>query len=364
MIRLTFTSSPAARLFIAVSTFLGTVGPLAAEDSPPPKLTAQQSAELLKLLNDFRLPTRSAEDRDRIVDRIFELGPIGVRSFSAQIEKTVRPQIERYRDKFFKQALALEAGKTKGADHAKEIAELRSVVLALKEKMDLTKDEIVKTGDPAMKRLSELLVIDRQAVFTAAPTLEKERTALASAAKYWERCGAFQNSQLPEEQRSKEPLSFENYLQGEEELAARLAMPMDQNARNVLAANDRLAPQLDPEEAKGILACNLTRLLLGLNPCAIDLQLVAAAKDHSHDMETLKFFAHESPVEGKKLPWDRAKRMGTTADAENIFAGLTSGQAANAGWFHSPGHHKNMLGDHARIGLGLSGRYFTEMFGK
>ena len=336
----------------------------AAEDSAPPaKLTSQQSAEFVKLLNDFRLPTRTAEERDQIVDRIFELGPVGVRMFSAQIEKAARPQVERYRDKFFKQALALEASKTKGTGQAKELAELRSTVLTLKDKKDLTKEEIVKTDDPAMKRLSELLVIDRNSIFEASPVLETERTKLASVAKHWERCVDFQNSQLPDDQRPKEPPSFEKYLQGEEELAARLAMPMDQNARNVLAANDRLAPQLDPEEAKGILACNLTRLLLGLNPCSIDTKLVAAAKDHSHDMETLKFFDHESPVEGKKTPWDRAKRMGTSASAENIYAGPANGKAANDGWFHSPGHHKNMLGDHVRIGLGRSGSYFTEMFG-
>jgi uncharacterized protein YkwD len=34
------------------------------------------------------------------------------------------------------------------------------------------------------------------------------------------------------------------------------------------------------------------------------------------------------------------------------------------GWFLSPGHHKNMLGEsHARQGLGRSGKYWTEMFG-
>jgi uncharacterized protein YkwD len=43
--------------------------------------------------------------------------------------------------------------------------------------------------------------------------------------------------------------------------------------------------------------------------------------------------------------------------------GYADGNAANLGWFHSPGHHKNMLGNHRRIGLGVSGQYYTEMFG-
>ena len=46
-------------------------------------------------------------------------------------------------------------------------------------------------------------------------------------------------------------------------------------------------------------------------------------------MEKLKFFAHESPVEGKKTMVDRAKRMGTTASAENIAMGQPDGEAAN-----------------------------------
>jgi uncharacterized protein YkwD len=88
-----------------------------------------------------------------------------------------------------------------------------------------------------------------------------------------------------------------------------------------------------------------------------------AARDHSRDMESLHFFAHESPVEGKKMPWDRALRFNTTAQAENIVMGVHDGRDANEAWFHSPGHHKNMLGEHVRVGVGCSGVYFTEMFG-
>ncbi len=335
----------------------------AAPTAAAPKLTAEQAQQMQKLLREYRIPKATAEDKDKIVDQLFEIGPIAVQSFSAQIEKQVRPQLEHYRERFFKQAQALAGGKTKANTQVQEILKLRAAVLALKEKSDLSKEEIVKTGDPAIKRLSEILVVDRQAVLDAGADLQKERVKLAEAAKIWQRCMAFANDQLPEDQRPKDPPSFDNYLQGEEELAARLAMPIDQSARAVLAANEKIAVKMDAEEAKGMLACNLTRILLGLNPCAIDLKLCDAGRDHSHDMETLKFFAHESPVEGKKTPWDRAKRMGTSASAENIFAGISSGQKASDGWFHSPGHHKNMLAEHARIGIGRSGAYFTEMFG-
>ena len=41
------------------------------------------------------------------------------------------------------------------------------------------------------------------------------------------------------------------------------------------------------------------------------------------------------------------------------------GKAVNDIWFHSPGHHVNMLtADNVRIGVGRSGVYYTEQFGK
>ena len=104
--------------------------------------------------------------------------------------------------------------------------------------------------------------------------------------------------------------------------------------------------------------------MLGLSALAIDGNLCDAARDHSKDMETLHFFAHESPVPGKKTPWDRARTSAPWPSAENIYRGCHDGQAANQGWFHSPGHHANMLGNHARIGVGRSGLYYTEAFGK
>jgi uncharacterized protein YkwD len=106
------------------------------------------------------------------------------------------------------------------------------------------------------------------------------------------------------------------------------------------------------------------RNLLGLNALAIDLALCEAARDHAKDMERLKFFSHESPVAGKKTFSERAARFGTTASAENICFGYHDGTAAQRAWFHSPGHHRNMLApNRARIGVGRSGVYYTEMFG-
>ena len=106
-------------------------------------------------------------------------------------------------------------------------------------------------------------------------------------------------------------------------------------------------------------------MLVGLNALVLDPKLCAAARDHSKDMAEKGFFAHESPVPGKKTPWDRAKNFGTTASGENIFMGSNDPHAAITGWFYSPGHHKNMFRPNlVRMGLGCTGKHWTQMLAR
>ncbi|MDC0270126.1 CAP domain-containing protein, partial [bacterium] len=109
---------------------------------------------------------------------------------------------------------------------------------------------------------------------------------------------------------------------------------------------------------------NEWRLLLGLNALDLDPKLCEASRGHSEDMNKHKFFAHESPIDGKETPWKRAAEAGTKATGENIYMGSQVPASANKGWFFSPGHHKNMFkNSHIRIGLGQYNRYWTQMFG-
>lgn len=142
-----------------------------------------------------------------------------------------------------------------------------------------------------------------------------------------------------------------------------LALPISARDRRTLEANETLRAVLDPQELAGTTALNKLRFLLGLPCVRIDEKLTRAARDHSADMELLGFFDHTSPVPGKRTPSDRAARFGTSGGAENIANGHDSGPSAIRGWWYSPGHHRNMLGDHARTGLGRSGVLWTQMFG-
>jgi len=156
---------------------------------------------------------------------------------------------------------------------------------------------------------------------------------------------------------------FEETLVADEDLCCLCALPPADDGRKTLIDNVPLEAKLPLEEARGLRDLNRIRLLLGLKALKIDLLLCDAARDHSKDMATKGFFAHESPVPGKKQPWDRAKNFGTTASAENISMGVTTGAEVNQQWFHSPGHHKNMLGAHVRMGLGNFQKHWTQMFG-
>jgi uncharacterized protein YkwD len=331
----------------------------------PPKLTPDELREVNKLLGDFRAARSDLEAKGEICKNVLAVGPGAVPLMSAAIERELRPQLKRYSAKFQAQAAQYVKKKVRSIDLG-EVAQLRSTVLGIQKRGEgFTKEAIQRDGDPAMRRLEQICIIDRKMVLEQSEALGTDRERLIGLGKLWQRC----QSQLPKPpaQEGEEPPklpNFEEYLQGEESLAAALAAPMDQQTRSILAVNARMAEKLDPEEARAILACNLTRNLLGLSALLIDCKLCDAARDHSKDMETLHFFAHESPVPGKKTPWDRAKNFGTSASAENIFMGCHDGREANQGWFHSPGHHANMLGNHVRIGMGRSGLYYTEAFGR
>ena len=316
------------------------------------------------MLSQFRMARRDPPKRDQIVEAAIAKGTAYVTALYDAIGREMQPQLTRYRNAFYQQAASRSKSHIEKAD-LQEVASLRQKVLGLQHQPNFTKELIIQDGTPALTRLQEIFVIGRETVLEASPALQTDRERLGELGALWQRCAVALYEQTPDgENKPKDPPSFEAYLAGEESMAAGLAAPMDAQTRQILAANNRLATRLEPEEARAVLALNLTRNLLGLSAVLIDLQLCATARDHSNDMQTHKFFAHESPLPGKTTPWDRAKRFGTTASGENIAMGYSDGQAVNMAWFVSPGHHTNMLGNHTRVGMGQVGTYFTELFGR
>lgn len=163
----------------------------------------------------------------------------------------------------------------------------------------------------------------------------------------------------------RKEIGRQNDLHWVDQTAILYALAPDRKAAEVVAGNVKFREQLSYDEAEAIDEANRRRMVLGLDPLAIDMKLVECSRDHSSDMVKHNFFAHDSPIEGKTTPWDRAKNFGTTASGENIAAGYGNGLAATMGWWYSPGHLKNMMGKgHKRISVGQENKHYTQMFGR
>ena len=145
-----------------------------------------------------------------------------------------------------------------------------------------------------------------------------------------------------------------------------VAMPLLQGLRltvkEILALNEALARFLTPQEFAAVQGLNNYRARCGLFPCLIDLSLCNAARYHSTNMQSRGFFDHVAPWGENFLM--RAARYGTSASAENIFMGSSSGMAANNAWINSSGHRANMVGPYQRVGVGNAGGFFTQVFGR
>lgn len=320
---------------------------------------------------------KAQDDAERLaqIDKAAAASEHALDALDDLVSRELVGMLQKYRASVGRAATQIYAQRL-SKDAVPEIVELQKKVLdQASGKAELTKESIVQNSNPAIKRLKEIVLLDRKTVVEENPTLLKLREGLAPAGERWQRVREHQtrldnearkaapaNTEMEPEPKAVPP-TFEAYLTADEIQIIGLALPLPDETRAILAMNASYEAKLDPEEYRCIREVNLTRILLGLNCLQIDLNLVQAARDHSQDMARLKFFSHTSPVANKNSPGDRAKNFGTSAHAENIAAGARDGIQANGQWWHSPGHHKNLLGQHQRIGVGRSGQLWTEMFG-
>lgn len=135
--------------------------------------------------------------------------------------------------------------------------------------------------------------------------------------------------------------------------------PKDQKIMMENAAARSEVPDLEYRHAWRV---NLYRLLLGKGALKLNPKLCDASREHCADMIEHKFFAHESPLPGKRTPGDRARKHGTSARGENIYLGSENPDDAFWAWFDSLGHHRNMVGDYAAFGAGNVKRHWTQMY--
>ncbi len=272
-------------------------------------------------------------------------------------------------------AAAALVGEQLGKQGLAEVDQRRSAALATSRSEGLTKERIAAELDPCVEWLTARLWPTREqfvgkdaAIGTHWAALQTERAELAAwFAAYVESTTGLDLHPQAQKHFTKNPPppapAPVAALEDEWLVWTMLAAPLSARDRKTLEQNELLRATADAEEFAGTTALNRLRFLLGLPLVRIDDKLTLAARDHSQDMVSLGFFDHTSPVPGKRTPGDRASRFGTSGGAENIAAGQERGAGAIRAWWYSPGHHRNMLGGHARTGLGRSEQTWTQMFG-
>jgi len=250
-----------------LAALVATAPPVPALGQPdvdtPQRVTPDQQREISRLLARFRAARGEPAERAAVVDAAIQAGQPAVRQLYMVIAKQIYPALEQYRGRFYQQASQLARSRLANIRY-EEVARLRHAVLSLQQEGALTKQAIVTRADPALQRLEEIFVVDRADVLAGSEQLRAERQEMFELGTLWERCAEYLYRLMPDDDnKPKEPLDFETYLQGEEQLAAGLAAPMAPGTKSVLVANRRLGARLEPEEARAILAANLMRNLLG-----------------------------------------------------------------------------------------------------
>jgi hypothetical protein len=338
----------------------------------------EKGRELSELLARMANPRLTALEREQLITQILNCGESGARALAKlatreleRSHKALDSAQQHYLEGFEKAAVKLVAAR-QTREALAEIKAQRAIVWKLQSAAELSKQAIHDQSDPAVLAIRVVLEVDAQAVREHSVPCAKahaEWEQELAAAREWQDLQQRALAALPgsDFEPRIETQAREEAVQAEESWLCTLALPMSAGDRRVLLDNRAMeaSPELklDPEVGLGVLDLNRLRILLGTHALQIDPKLCDAAEGHSEDMQRLGFFAHESPVEGKRTPGDRAAKAGTSGGAENIARGHRTAKSANQGWWYSPGHHKNMLAGHARIGLGRRDDFWTQMFG-
>jgi uncharacterized protein YkwD len=334
--------------------------------APPPasknaleSLSPEDRQKAQAQMEAYRKTEFDPGERKYVIKDVLKLPRAAQEVFLSVVEEDMKKAHAAYRQEFKKTSDSIMQHRESKATRD-EIKKLRESVTALTKMGDnLPKEKIVEIGDPAVKRLREIFTFTREAVIKAGISLDTNRERLVALIE--------SRQHLRKSLEIKDGKDFTpDSLKEEEKAIAEKAPPYEKEAVKIMEANQKLgtAANVPVEEIKGVQATNELRALLGLSALVIDPKLCDAARGHSKDMVEKNFFAHESPVPGKKSPWDRAKLAGTSAGAENIFAGSPDPNAAVMAWFHSPGHHVNMLNPgHRRMAMGRHNGHWTQMFG-
>jgi hypothetical protein len=299
-------------------------------------------------------------EMDSLIDELDDLPLAELRKLAAEVEKAWSTTQTAYLSAFEAEARSQYSGRSR-QENTKRIRDLRTQFHKVRGMPEGAMKEALKTTSrPAIDELRELLLPKPDRILKiGGPDLQNRRLLTLRLAEF--RQGVRTATVATGDENSAPSVTGR-----ELEIAADLS-GLDRDGLRIMAENRKIAAKAEiPEpERIGIEDLNQMRLLVGIGALRIDPKLCEAARGHSEDMQKLGFFAHDSPVPGKRTPSARAAKAGTSGGAENIYMGSTKPLSANKGWFYSPGHHKNMFNPgHGRVGLGNYGSHWTQMLGR
>lgn len=108
---------------------------------------------------------------------------------------------------------------------------------------------------------------------------------------------------------------------------------------------------------------NIIRTSHGLPELRWHNEASIVAYNHSYDMNSNQFFAHESPTHGGVAQRLKVEGINFTTAGENIAAQYEDGISATHGWLNSKGHRDIMLSEgFTHIGIGVYKEYYTQEY--
>lgn len=182
---------------------------------------------------------------------------------------------------------------------------------------------------------------------------------------------------------SKKAIRFQEYCWTKQELYIQV------RDGQVAQWNKKAAPA--GEKGRFFRMLNDYRNMLGIHRLAYDSRIQKAAQGHTSDMANGPFFSHDSPIASKRTPAMRIGLAGTFDKpsekqsfyesspfpipflncprlqatgrcGENIAFGVQNANGAYNLWYHSPPHHRNMIGNWDILGVGNQNEYWTLNF--
>ncbi len=118
-------------------------------------------------------------------------------------------------------------------------------------------------------------------------------------------------------------------------LAKTVAYP---DAEPVLMQNAAACSEIDLLEADFVMYGNQVRMLSGSIAWVCDPLMTACTRDHSDDRKHGRASGHQSQIEGKRFPGDRARRFGCRGGPEGAGGGSTGEGAVRGYSYNGTGH--------------------------